>query len=254
MKVLPDNRNMAAEERAYLDVCHRTKSSRLDVEAILEAESFFDASLRPTHDAWGEIYDSIWIGTHREITGSSIMSALRDHLAAIQDTKCCYCFLPLLKGGYSRQIEHVLPKSVYGRFSFHFWNLAVACERCNRIKKKSGCQAIPHSAVDYPEASAFTDQFHPRVHQYAAHIDFVSSGTPSGQFIAYVGCSAQGKKLYDDVLKAASEEMNREWSDPVMNASYSKLRTAIASQDATAAQVIVEFQDMLRDYVVMTAS
>ena len=100
MKVLPDGRNMAAEERAYLDVCHRTKSNRPDVEAILEAESFFDASVRPTHDAWGEVYDSIWIGTHREITGSSIMSALRDHLAAIQDTRCCYCFQPLLKGGY----------------------------------------------------------------------------------------------------------------------------------------------------------
>ncbi len=231
-------------------MCHKTQRNRPDVRAILEEEKFFDAAARSsTANEWVSLRDTIWLGTHAEISGASIMSALRAHLSRLQRDVCCYCGQTLLLGGYSRQLDHVLPASVYGRFSFHFWNLAVACERCNRIKKTKGYQPISLTAQHYPEHDKFADFFHPRFHPYADHVRFGLTSTPNYSYIVYVGLSKQGKQLVNDVLKAAALEMTRESNDPVIKAAAAKIRTAARTQGPKAQAAMLRFEDAIREAI-----
>lgn len=248
--VLPDSRDRVTEERNYLNVCHRTIRNRPDVESILDSESFFDTSKRPTHDAWTEIYEAIWTCTYGDIKGSEIMSALRDHLASLQETICCYCRQPLLKGGYSRQIEHILPRATYGRFSFHFWNVALACERCNRIKKTKGHQAIDVALASYPDHSSFPDYFHPRFHSYSTHVSHAEVGLGDCRYVVYVGHTKQGKQLVEDVLTAAALEMTREATDPDLRASMKKIRDSASKQGMAGIEAIRQFDSALRKAIV----
>jgi uncharacterized protein (TIGR02646 family) len=256
VKQLPDGRDKDAEEQAYLAVCHRTKRNCPGVKDILNGENFFDATKRPDVDVWAGMYDRTWYGpvfgkhgTPGSVSGDTILSALRDHLAGLQGKRCCYCFQVLQTSGHARHIDHVLPKSTYRRFSFHFWNLVVACERCNRIKKDVGHQPIATDVTEYPESTAFTHQFHPRFHPYKKHIDFVSAGTPDYQFFAFSGLTDQGKQLYADILKEACEEMNRESSDPTMKAALAKMQSSIPAQDDAAMKAVQAFQGAIRNHV-----
>ncbi|WP_454824461.1 HNH endonuclease [Paraburkholderia xenovorans] len=249
MKALPDGRDKNAEERKYLDECHRTIRGRPDVEAILDSESFFDSTQRSEHDAWDEIYKSVWIVHHTEIKGSEITSALRDHLASLQNENCCYCWQPLLKGGYSRQIEHVLPRAVYGRFSFHFWNVAVACERCNRIKRKKGYQPVSATLKDYPDHSYFTDYFHPRFHAHKKHIAFTEVACADYRYIVYVGQTMQGRKLVEDVLTDAALEMTRESTDAEIHAAIERIRAGARKHGTAAVDAIRQFEAALREAI-----
>lgn len=247
---LPGGRVKLDEEEAYLAVCHKTKRNCADVRAILEEEKFFDAASRPsTANEWSALRDTIWLGTHAEITGASIVSALRAHLSELQNEVCCYCGQPLLLGGYSRQLDHVLPASVYGRFSFHFWNLAVACERCNRIKKDKGYQPISLTARHYPEHGKFTDFFHPRFHPYADHVRFGLTATQNYSYVVYVGRSKQGKQLVNDVLEAAALEMTRESNDPVIKAAFAKIRKAAGTQGPKAQAAMLRLEDTIRQAI-----
>lgn len=249
MTRLPDGRDKIAEERKYLDECHRTIRNRPDVEAILAHENFFDATQRPGRDVWDEIYKSVWSGRYTEIKGSGIMSALRDHLASLQSENCCYCWQPLLKGGYSRQIEHVLPRNVYGRFSFHFWNVAVACERCNRIKRAKGYQPIAVTSTDYPNHLAFTDYFHPRFHTYREHVTFVEIACADYRYIVYVGQTKQGRKLVEDVLIDAALEMTRESTDADVHAAIERIRAGARKYGTAGVDAIRQFEEALREAI-----
>lgn len=250
MKTLPGGRVKLDEEEAYLAECHKTKRDRPDVRAILEAEKFFDAAARTkTTNEWGALRDTTWPGRYAVITGVSIMSALRAHLSRLQKEVCCYCGQALMRGGYSRQLDHVLPASVYGRFSFHFWNLAVACERCNRIKKANGYQPIDIAGGDYPEHSEFSDYFHPRFHPYADHVQFAVTGTQDYSYVVYVGISKQGRQLVDDVLTAAALEMTRESNDPAIRAATAKIRTIVQSQGPEAQAAMLRFEHAIREAI-----
>ena len=249
MKTLPGGRVKLDEEEAYLAVCHGTAREIPEVRAILEEERFFDAAARPSANKWSALRNTIWLGHYVEITGASIMSALRAHLSSLQQENCCYCGQPLLRGGYSRQLDHILPASVYGRFSFHFWNLAVACERCNRIKKAAGYQPISRRARHYPEPDEFADFFHPRFHPYDQHIRFGLTATQHYSYIVFVGLSKQGKQLVNDVLKAAALEMTRESNDPVIKAAAEKIRKAASTQGPKAQAAMLRFEDAIREAV-----
>ncbi len=245
MRALPNGRDKDAEEQAFLLRCHRTRRNRPDVVSILDRENFFRASHRPTYDAWSELYAQEWQGRHNMIKGAEIMSALRDHLADIQQENCCYCRQPLLRGGYSRQIEHVLPKSVFGRFSFYFWNLAVACERCNRLKHAKGYQPLPNDLADYPEHIAFDQHYHPRFHVYREHIKFAEVADEDHRYVLYVGQTAQGRKLVEDILTDAAREMTRESIDPAVRESMEKIRAEIDGLEEVAIDAIEQFQSAL---------
>jgi 5-methylcytosine-specific restriction endonuclease McrA len=247
LKKLPGTRVKLNEENAYLAVCHRTIRNRPDVVKILQRHHFFDAAKRKsTTNKWNSLRDKVWKGKHGEITGASIMSALRDHLADVQQENCCYCGQALLLGGYSRQLDHVLPSSVYGRFSFHFWNLAVACERCNRIKKAKGFQPVSRNFKHYPEHIVFSDYFHPRFHPYKAHVRFGVTATQDYSYIFYAGQTKQGRQLVSDVLQAVALEMTRESNDPAIKTAAAAIRAAIETQGSAARSAMRRFQQAIR--------
>jgi 5-methylcytosine-specific restriction endonuclease McrA len=254
LKSLPYGRDKAEEEKAFLDKCHRTKNRRANAAEILADEFFFDASLRPPHDLWKDFYEKSWTGAKGTIKGSEILSALRDHLAGLQSQRCCYCAQPLLKGGYARPIEHVLSRTDYPRFSLHFWNLAVACERCNRIKRDKYGSQFPKDVEDYPEVSEFTEQYHPRFHQYNQHIDFVTLGTNTFRYSLYVGRTDQGRNLVTSVLILAAHEEALESNDPLIAESMTKIRTCLEAQDDRALDKIAEFNRLLMDSIATQAT
>ncbi|HIE4006151.1 hypothetical protein [Stenotrophomonas maltophilia] len=247
MTELPAGRIKLDEEEAYLAVCHAIKRNRLDVRSILEEEKFFDASSRisPANE-WSNLRARTWQGRYAIISGASIMSALRAHLSAVQNGNCCYCGQPMPLGGYSRQLEHVLPASVYGRFSFHFWNLAVACERCNRIKKDKHYQPIAATAQHYPGHADFPDFFHPRFHSLADHVRFGLTSTTDHSYIFFCGISKQGMQLVNDVLQTVALEITRESNDPTIKAAAEKIREAIINRDAEAQTAMRRFEEALR--------
>ncbi len=247
MTTLPTGRVKLDEEEAYLAACHSVKRNRPDVREILKEESFFDASARKsTANEWSNLRATVWPGKYTEITGVSIMSALRTHLSSIQNDTCCYCGQPMPLGGYARQLDHVLPASVYGRFSFHFWNLAVACERCNRIKKDKHYQPISPTALEYPSHEEFADFFHPRFHSLADHVRFGLSATPDYSYIFFAGQSRQGMQLVNDVLQAVALEIARESNSPIVKAAAEKIREAVRTQGAEAQAAVLRFEDALR--------
>ncbi|HSX91270.1 MAG TPA: hypothetical protein VLG41_00005 [Hydrogenophaga sp.] len=96
MKTLPNGRSKQDEERAFLNVCHRTQNRRPRAEEVLIEESFFDASARPEEDVWAAFYKKVWNGPTGELNGAQICSAIRDHLAGVQGHDCCYCGQALL--------------------------------------------------------------------------------------------------------------------------------------------------------------
>ncbi len=254
MNLLPDDRDKAEEEKAFLDECHRTKNRRTDAAKILVDESLFDASQRPSIDLWKNFYEKSWTGKKGAIKGSEILSALRDHLAGLQSQRCCYCAQPLLKGGYARPIEHVLSRTNYPRFSLHFWNLAVACERCNRIKHDKYGSQFPADVEDYPEASEFTEQYHPRFHKYDQHIEFVTLGTNTFRYSLYVGRTDQGRNLVTSVLILAAHEEALESNDHSIAESMTEIRTCLEVQDDRALDKIAEFKRLLMDSIATQAS
>lgn len=254
MKFLPNRRDKVAEEAAFLDKCHRTKNRRSDAAAILRSEFFFDALKRPNTDAWNDFYDCIWVGSDGDIKGSDILSALRDHLAALQKEQCCYCGQALLKGGYARPIEHVLSRSDHPRWSLHFWNVAVACERCNRIKRDKCCSAFPKNRRHYPEPAEFTQQYHPRFHIHGKHVRYTTLATNDLRYTLYVGKSVQGRNLVNEVLQRAALEEALESNDPRIAGAIASIRACLDKQDKRARDAISAFEQTLRDMIVAQAA
>lgn len=254
MKALPDGRNKAAEERAFLDECHRTKNRRSDTEAILLNESFFDAAARPVEDAWSEFYATTWEGEAGDIKGSEILSALRDHLAKLQKGRCCYCGQTLLKGGYARPIEHVLSRKDHPRYSLHFWNVAVACERCNRIKLDKCGSTFKKNRKHYPKPTEFTHQYHPRFHPYEKHLKSAAVSTDQFRYTFYVGLTDQGRILVDSVLAEAALEDALESNDLALAGSAEKIRTFIRAQSRSAVDKVEAFQQALAKLLVSQAA
>ncbi|WP_176057459.1 HNH endonuclease [Paraburkholderia sp. BCC1876] len=245
MRFLPKGRDRKAEEDAFLNQCHRTKMRIPAVLTILEEESFFDAAHRQPRDVWEEFYASGWTSKVGGVKGSEIQSALRDHLAQSQGGQCCYCRQPLLKGGYARPIDHVLSRARHPRFSLHFWNLAVACERCNRIKKKLLSSDFKKQRKHYPGVDEFKKQFHPRFHEYDAHVQFVSVATNDVNITVYVGTTDQGKDLCNTVLKEGTEEQMLTSGDKQLADSVNAIHGFVGNQDSAALAKVAQFRDAL---------
>ena len=65
----------------------------------------------------------------------SIKSYLKNALKDLQGDCCAYCGLPFDETS-GAQIEHIAPKSRYGKFMFHTTNLVLACSLCNGFERK----------------------------------------------------------------------------------------------------------------------
>lgn len=254
MSLLPEGRDRQAEEAQYLAMSHRRVRRRPHAAKIMKDENFFDAALRESRDVWVEFYGTEWTTPKGLITGAELISALRDHLAELQKEQCCYCRQPLLKGGPARPIEHVLSRSEHPRFTLHFWNLAVSCERCNRLKGKAQSETFERALSSYPNHADFLSQYHPRLHEYDAHIKYTSITQNGINIPLYAGRTVQGRNLCSQFLHAAALEMTLLSPKSEPYEDLNTIRNFIFSNDEAAIDKIQAAQTALLEAMVSAAT
>ena len=254
MSLLPAGRNRQAEETEYLAQSHRRVKRRPHAAEIMKGESFFDAERRESRDVWGEFYKREWQTPAGPITGAELMSALRDHLAELQEEQCCYCRQPLLKGGYARPIEHVLSRSEHPRFTLHFWNLAVSCERCNRFKGKTQSETFARARSNYPDHVNFMSQYHPRLHEYDAHIKYAAIIQNGVNIPLYAGRTVHGRNLRSQFLHAAALEMTLLSPKSKLYEDVNTIQNFIVSHDEAAIDKVQAVQTALLEAMVNAAT
>lgn len=105
------------------------------------------------------------------------------HLRKEQRNKCCYCNRELGFDIKSVEIEHIIPKSLYGQFTFTPRNLALSCPGCNNGKGAENI--LKRSIIIYPRTSSNIKIIHPHYDCYQKHIE-IHDGT------IYEGLDAKG--------------------------------------------------------------
>ncbi|MCW8275956.1 hypothetical protein IMF27_09815 [Pseudomonas sp. PCH199] len=254
MSLLPAGRDRQAEEAEYLAKSHKRVKRRPHAAKIMKSENFFDASRRESRDVWGAFYATEWQTPAGLIKGAELMAALRDHLAELQDEQCCYCREPLLKGGYSRPIEHVLPRSEHPRFTLHFWNLAVSCERCNRLKGKTQSETFARVLSSYPDLADFVSQYHPRLHDYDMHIKYTAIVQNGVNIPLYAGRTVHGRNLCSQFLHAAALEMTLLSPKSKFYGDVNTIQNFIVSHDEAAIDKVQAVQTALLEAMVNAAT
>ncbi|WP_400263122.1 HNH endonuclease [Sphingobacterium sp. SG20118] len=110
-----------------------------------------------THDDW------------TKTTFDAIKSNIISHLRLQQSNLCCYCKYPLGFDIKQVDIEHIVPKSQYPKFSFHCKNLALSCPACNT--KKSTKSVLNKAITNYPRNGSNFKIVHAHFDDYSTHID-----------------------------------------------------------------------------------
>ena len=254
MTLLPVGRDQQAEEAQYLAKSHRRVKRRPHAAKIMQDEHFFDAARRENRDVWTEFYATEWQTPEGAIKGSELMSALRDHLAALQGQQCCYCRQPLLKGGHSRPIEHVLSRAEHPRFTLHFWNLAVSCERCNRLKGRTQSENFGRELDSYPKHTDFISQYHPRLHEYDAHFNYTVIMQNGLTIPLYVGRTTHGRNLCSQFLHAAAVEITLLSPKSALHEHLSIIQEFVVSNDEAAIDKVQAAQTALIEAMVKAAT
>jgi uncharacterized protein (TIGR02646 family) len=180
--------------------------------------------------------------------GAEIQKALRDHLAGLQKYRCCYCRRWLQNIAYARPVEHILPRDTYPRFSLHYWNLAAACHDCNHHKKNHPWGSW--NKRRYPSPDCVPDFFHPKFHNYDAHIRYVRVETNSISVAVYLGLSPQGRQLCRDLLRFISQVDALVHNNRRMSEAIGKIQAyGSKRENRNATQHLDEFLDALNGAV-----
>lgn len=93
------------------------------------------------------------------------------HLRNEQENMCCYCKADLGYDIRDVEIEHIIPKSRYERFTFHPKNLALSCPSCNT--KKGMKDILLKTVRNYPRSSTSFRIIHAHYDKYSEHIDIL---------------------------------------------------------------------------------
>ncbi|WP_369986953.1 HNH endonuclease [Pseudomonas xanthosomatis] len=142
---------------------------------------------------------------HSGVTGPLIRKGLRTFLEKEQNHLCCYCQRPLVNIAHAKPIEHILPRADFVQYTFHFWNLAVACFDCNQIKSDKVWAADNKKDQPlYPAPGTFTEMYHPRFHSFAKHVRFIRVQTNEHVISLYKGKTPQGRHLCLNLLSKRS--------------------------------------------------
>ena len=97
-----------------------------------------------------------------------IKSRIISHLRFEQDNKCCYCKSELGFDIKDVDIEHIIPKSEYDKFTFYGKNLALSCPACNT--KKSTKPVLIRRYNNYPRNGNAFVIVHAHYDDYPIHI------------------------------------------------------------------------------------
>lgn len=95
---------------------------------------------------------------------------LYDHVAARAGHRCEYCGAPEAISPDRFEVEHILPRTLYG--SDEMPNLALSCSPCNR-RKSQATHAIDPASRDF----ALIRLFDPRRDVWRVHFDVVEATT-----------------------------------------------------------------------------
>lgn len=171
---------------------------RLCSEGIAESKTN-NMAFKCEVDFWKEVTDYNSDET-KGVTGKLVKDAFRNYLFDLQNGKCCYCRRGLMNIAQAKPIEHILPKSVFPQYTFHFWNLSVACVDCNQIKSNADWEGVDNMSLVYPRPERFTKSFHPRLHEYERHIEHTRNEKFGVCAVMYKGLTAQGEQICRDML------------------------------------------------------
>lgn len=106
---------------------------------------------------------------------AEVRDRLRKEVLAQQNNRCAYCRRFIGSGIGEHEIDHIVPTSSYGQFTYTRMNLVGSCKRCNWLKREH----LPTSAVTivppniYPTAEADWNWVHPYIHRYSDHIEII---------------------------------------------------------------------------------
>lgn len=196
--------------------------------------------------AWSEIRKASFTAAGKTLVGIVIISALRQHLAAIQGDRCCYCRRRLGGIAYARPIEHILPKNVYQRFTFSYRNLAVACFDCNHVKHSDNWSTWPVTRRRYIPERHCTGFFHARLHEYDSHVRYLHLDTNGASISVFAGLTPQGQHLCNGLLKKSAERTLATSANPRFAAAMDKLRAQVGLMAQTVSdERLLEFMEAL---------
>lgn len=102
-----------------------------------------------------------------------IKSNIIEHLRIQQNNTCCYCKNQLGFDIKQVDIEHIIPKSEYEKFTFENRNLALSCPACNT--KKSTKSVLKNAIVNYPTDGVNFIIVHSHYDEYTNHIDIIDN-------------------------------------------------------------------------------
>ena len=95
------------------------------------------------------------------------------HLRIEQNNTCCYCKYQLGFDIKQVDIEHIIPKSEYEKFTFETRNLALSCPACNT--KKSKKPVLNNVIINYPTDGTNIIIIHAHFDEYSNHIDIINN-------------------------------------------------------------------------------
>lgn len=214
---------MRSQFKLYRSRAHLTQKH---VDRTLHAiDTMWRESRKKRSDMWDILSKHNQKKAKEPITGTEIKKAFRDYICSSQAERCCYCRQWLFRMAHAKPIEHILPKKHYPHYSLHFWNLAVACTDCNRLKGDALWGNFCQKRFSYPQPSECTDVFHPRFHKYDDHVRFVYIATNCGAISVYKGLTRQGRYLCAQLLhKVAAERMLLD-SSPSISSAIEQIET-----------------------------
>lgn len=204
---------MASVLARYENECHERKAHRENTLLHLAAQNAhaideFKRRQRGLPDSkidlWAE-FSKYEKDKKSGVTGPLIRKALRTFLEKEQNFLCCYCQRPLINIAHAKPIEHILPRVDFVQYTFHFWNLAIACFDCNQIKLDDvWVNDDKRDLETYPAPATFTEMYHPRFHRFAEHVRFIRVQTNEQIISIYVGITVQGQQLCLKLLRDLS--------------------------------------------------
>lgn len=102
-----------------------------------------------------------------------VFDSLKENLIADlrpkQNNKCCYCRSELGFDIKAVDIEHILPKSKYEKFTFHPKNLALSCPGCNTSKGSK--EVVKREIKSYPRSGSSIIIIHAHFDDYNSCIE-----------------------------------------------------------------------------------
>lgn len=114
----------------------------------------------------------------------AIKAAIKDDLRPKQSNKCCYCKWELGFDIKQVDVEHVVPKSEYEKFTFRNNNLALSCPGCNT--NKSSQTVLKKTITNYPRTGVNITIVHPYFDNYSEHIEIHNGAIYEG--VSSKGC------------------------------------------------------------------